>query len=115
MYNDLSSYLDMERALRRGRWALLDLERELEGVRALLRLTGERERLRESRPPTPRWGSTCCCGAAANEGVEHLRIYSNEVVCEDGGISAKRVQGEKSERAAVVTRWWRTTPTCSSS
>lgn len=41
----------MERALRRGRCALLDLERELEGERALLRFGGERERLRESRPP----------------------------------------------------------------
>lgn len=37
---------------------LLDLDLELEGDLTLLRL-GDRERLRESRPPpTPRWGKT---------------------------------------------------------
>lgn len=54
----VSAHLDMERARRRGR-ALLDLDLELDGVLALLRL-GERDRLRESRqPPTPRCGRTC--------------------------------------------------------
>lgn len=46
---ETSSHLEAERPLRRR--PLLDLDLELEGDLALLLRLGERERLRESRPP----------------------------------------------------------------
>ena len=53
------SHLEAERPRPRRR-TLLDLDLELEGVLALRLRLGERDRLRESRPPpTPRWGRTC--------------------------------------------------------